>query len=357
MTALVFWTASLSPVREASRTRSADVCTSRASAPMLSPSASTSRSPRTRSRDVIRTVWPSRMTVDVYLDHLLERSHRIGGLRLLDVAHDRVEDHDGGDDERVHRDAVRALQGPGDDRDDDSGEQQSVDRILELLEEIGAMRAPGDRSKLVGAVCGQPASGLRGRQAPLEVGTSASATSAASADRLGPTSRDLRRGRHRVSTGVRGSGGRAWPVDRGSVSGSADRRGDHWPMSLGAGRSSCRGRRTRRRLAEIHTDRHLLRHGSISARVRPVQDVPRQSSHCSTRIPLRSKEPIRPAATSGRTRCVEDVPTTPSSGTSSTSHRQQQRHRSWTVWRGSPAPTAEPVGHARMSRGPSPCRR
>ena len=58
--AVSFSTATLSPVSEASSTRSAFACSRRASAPMLSPSPSTSRSPRTSSALGTRSNFPSR---------------------------------------------------------------------------------------------------------------------------------------------------------------------------------------------------------------------------------------------------------------------------------------------------------
>ena len=63
--AVPFSTATLSPVSEASSTRSAFACSRRASAPMLSPSPSTSRSPRTSSALGTRCTWPSRSTEEV----------------------------------------------------------------------------------------------------------------------------------------------------------------------------------------------------------------------------------------------------------------------------------------------------
>jgi hypothetical protein len=63
--AVAFRTASLSPVSDASLTRSAAASNRRASAPTASPSASTSRSPRTSSSLGTRSSWPSRTTDEV----------------------------------------------------------------------------------------------------------------------------------------------------------------------------------------------------------------------------------------------------------------------------------------------------
>ena len=60
-----FRTASLSPVRGASSTRSDAACVNRASAPTASPSASTSRSPTTSSALLMCSRWPPRMTEDL----------------------------------------------------------------------------------------------------------------------------------------------------------------------------------------------------------------------------------------------------------------------------------------------------
>ena len=95
----------------------------------------------------------------------------VSGLVLLDEPEDGVEGHDGDDDDGVHRHALGALQDPGDGGDDDGGQQEVDERVVELAQEAqpGGCRRLG--GQLVGAVGGQAVGrGLRA-QAAGGVGT------------------------------------------------------------------------------------------------------------------------------------------------------------------------------------------
>lgn len=140
--------------------------------------------------------------------------------------------------------------------------------------------------------------------------------------------------------GARGSGGRAWPVDGGLGRGPTDRRGDPWPASRGAGRSICRGRRTRRRLAN-HAGPATSFGIDQSLEFTPVQE------HAAAVLALlhedsTSLEGTHPAAALR----ADEVPsrrhaTTPSSGASGASRRRRRTGIAHgPCGRGSPAPTA-----------------
>ena len=114
--------------------------------------------------------------------HLRQGGDGVGRPALLDEAEHGVEGDDGQDDERVHGDAVRALQGPGDRGDDDGDNEQVDERVLELGQKAPPGRDRRLARQLVGAVGAQrraasaslrPASGLVPQATTTESGLSA----------------------------------------------------------------------------------------------------------------------------------------------------------------------------------------
>ncbi len=68
--------------------------------------------------------------------HALQGSHRLLGLRLLDVAQQAVAQHDGRDHDRLDRQAVGTLQPPRQQGNHDGGQQQVDERIGELRSDV-----------------------------------------------------------------------------------------------------------------------------------------------------------------------------------------------------------------------------
>ena len=150
--------------------------------------------------------------------HLRQGGDGVGRPALLDEAEHGVEGDDGQDDERVHGDAVRALQGPGDRGDDDGDNEQVDERVLEL----GQKAPPGGDRRLarqfVGAVGGQAPGGLGLAQARVGAGAAGGDDGAGA----------LGEGRGRLGTGrVRGCGRRAHGQ---TVAAAPPRRDRHFRM-------------------------------------------------------------------------------------------------------------------------------
>ena len=134
-----FSTASLSPVSEASCTRSAAARTSRASAPTASPSPSTSTSPRTSSALGMRSSSPSRKHRARSRRSCGQRGDRVLGLGFL---HDSRAPRSSTTISAItiasDRPAVPAFDQPRSEGDDHRGQQQVDQRVLELRAGRGA---------------------------------------------------------------------------------------------------------------------------------------------------------------------------------------------------------------------------
>ena len=101
--------------------------------------------------------------------HLAQRRHRLLRARLLDVAHDRVEQHDGEDRDRLVGQRRVALVEPQSRRDRRRDEQQDDEHVLELGEELPPRRHRLFRGQLVPAVAFEPRPRLFFAQALLRI--------------------------------------------------------------------------------------------------------------------------------------------------------------------------------------------
>ncbi len=140
-----FSTASDSPVSAASWARRLTLSRTRPSAGTTFPVSRSTTSPGTRSREEISCTRPSRRTLHRGDRHPLERGHRLLGAVLLRVAEDRVEDHDGEDDDGLDPVSER-------DREDRGGEEDEGHDVEQLLAHDGESAAPGPFRQLVRAV-------------------------------------------------------------------------------------------------------------------------------------------------------------------------------------------------------------
>ena len=116
--------------------------------------------------------------VGVRRRHLAQRRDRCFRARLLDVAHDGVEQHDGEDRHRFvgqRRFALVQPQRRGDRRGD---EQQNDEHILKLREELPPRRHRLFRRQLVAAISFEPCLRLTCAQPKLRVGSERANTSA-----------------------------------------------------------------------------------------------------------------------------------------------------------------------------------
>ncbi len=105
-----------------------------------------------------RNALPLAVADDVGLcrRHLAQRRHRRFGARLLDVAHDCVEQHDREDRDRFIGQRRFALHQPQRGGNGCGDEQQDHQHILELCEELSPRRHGLFRRQLVAAVALQP---------------------------------------------------------------------------------------------------------------------------------------------------------------------------------------------------------
>ena len=101
--------------------------------------------------------------------HLAQRRHRLLRARLLNVAHDRVEQHDGEDRDRFVGQRRFALVQPQPRRDHRGDEQQDDEHVLELREELPPGRHGLLRRQLVPAVPFEPRPRLSFAQAAPRV--------------------------------------------------------------------------------------------------------------------------------------------------------------------------------------------
>jgi hypothetical protein len=103
--------------------------------------------------------------------HLAKRRHRLLGSRLQDIAHQRVEQDDGQDGDRLVRQRRIALVQPQPARDRGGHEQQDDESVLKLTQEL----PPGGyrlfRRQLVPAVALEPGPRLRLTEAEPWVAT------------------------------------------------------------------------------------------------------------------------------------------------------------------------------------------
>ena len=94
------------------------------------------------------------------LGHARQRGHGVFGPRRLHKTQDAVQDDDGGDNQRVHRPAIAAVHGPGDQRNRNGDQQQVNQRVLK----VGQHAAPGGNPQRgaqgIAAVCRQPPRGF-----------------------------------------------------------------------------------------------------------------------------------------------------------------------------------------------------
>jgi hypothetical protein len=110
--------------------------------------------------------------------HPLQRRHRLLRLPLLHEPQHGVRDDDDGDHDRLERRALRALERPGHDGDDDGCEQQVDERVGELGQELPPGRHLGRGIEAIGADACEAVRSLSGRepgrrvaaQRPREVG-------------------------------------------------------------------------------------------------------------------------------------------------------------------------------------------
>ena len=79
------------------------------------------------------------------------------GLGFLQIAQNRVEQHNRPDDDGIHRPASHALDHPSDERDGNGGQQQVDQGIMEVRQEATPRGLPRGGAEFVGAVLRKPA--------------------------------------------------------------------------------------------------------------------------------------------------------------------------------------------------------
>ena len=93
--------------------------------------------------------------------HLAQRRHRRFGPRLLSIAHDCVEQHNGGNGDRLIGQRRFPLVKPRSRRDHSCDEEQNDEHILELRKELPPCRRRALGGHLIGAEAQEPSARLR----------------------------------------------------------------------------------------------------------------------------------------------------------------------------------------------------
>ena len=104
------------------------------------------------------------------LGHARQRGHRVARLGFLHEAQGAVEQHDGRDHDRIDRPAGAAFEPPGGQRDRDRGQQQVDQRVLEMRQHAAPRRQRWRAAQHVAAVLREPLGGFCGAEAAFEIG-------------------------------------------------------------------------------------------------------------------------------------------------------------------------------------------